>query len=90
MPTVLLSAPYIIPNLDRFRPVLEHYGLELIVAPVQERLEEDQIIALAGQFDGTLCGDDKYSERVMLACLPRLLQRQSHVVGVGGHRPAHS
>ena len=72
MPTVLLSAPYIIPNLERFRPVLEHYGLELIVAPVQERLEEDQIIALAGQFDGTLCGDDKYSERVMLACLPRL------------------
>jgi D-3-phosphoglycerate dehydrogenase len=72
MPTVLLSAPYIIPSLARFRPVLEHYGLELIVTPVQERLEEDQIIALAGQFDGTLCGDDKYSERVMRACLPRL------------------
>jgi D-3-phosphoglycerate dehydrogenase len=72
MPTVLLSAPYIIPSLARFRPVLEHYGLELIVAPVHERLEEDQIIALAGQFDGTLCGDDKYSERVMRACLPRL------------------
>ena len=37
MKTVLFTAPYMIPFLDRFRPVLEGYGIELIVPEVQER-----------------------------------------------------
>jgi D-3-phosphoglycerate dehydrogenase len=61
-----------VPALDRFKPVLAHYGIELIVAPVQERLEEHQILEYAGQFDGALCGDDRYSARVLEACAPRL------------------
>jgi D-3-phosphoglycerate dehydrogenase len=61
-----------IPFVERFRPVFEHYGLELIVADVEERLEEEEILAYAGQFDGTICGDDRYSARVIEACLPRL------------------
>jgi D-3-phosphoglycerate dehydrogenase / 2-oxoglutarate reductase len=72
MPTVLFSAPYMIPFLDRFRPVLEGYGIDLIVAPVQERLEEADILAYAGQFDGAVCGDDRYTARVLEACAPRL------------------
>jgi D-3-phosphoglycerate dehydrogenase len=72
MPTVLLTAPYLIPSIERFRPVFSHYKLDLIVPDVRERLEEDEILAYAGQFDATLCGDDRYSERVMQACLPRL------------------
>ncbi|MBN2044471.1 MAG: phosphoglycerate dehydrogenase [Anaerolineales bacterium] len=69
---VLFSAPYMIPSIDRFRPVLEYYGLEIIQASVVERLEEEEILVYAGQFDGTICGDDRYSERVIKACLPRL------------------
>ncbi len=72
MPTVLVSAPYMIPTIERFRPVLEHYGLELLVADVNERLSEEELLGYAGQFDGALCGDDRYSERVLQACLPRL------------------
>src|SRR5512144_549325 len=72
MPTVLLSAPYMVPLYERFRPVFEHYGLEVIIAPVQERLEEEQILAFAGQYDGALAGDDRYTARVLEACLPRL------------------
>ncbi len=72
MTTILYSAPYMIPVIDRFRPVLEGYGLELIVPDVHERLSEDQILGYAGQFDGTICGDDKYSRRVLEACAPRL------------------
>jgi len=70
--TVLLSAPYIIPYLERFQPVFDRYGLHVIVAPVDERLEEEQLLAYAGQFDGALCGDDRYSARVLEACAPRL------------------
>ncbi len=72
MPTILLTAPYMIPFLDRFRPVFEHYGLEVIVPQVNERMEEDDLLAYAGQFDGTICGDDRYTARVLQACAPRL------------------
>lgn len=72
MPTVLLSAPYMIPFIERFRPVFAHYGLEMIVPTVHERLSEEELLSFAGKFDGTLCGDDRYTERVLKACLPRL------------------
>jgi len=72
MPTVLLTAPYMIPSIERFRPVFEHYGIQAIVPPVQERMEEDDLLAYAGQFDGALCGDDIYTARVLEACSPRL------------------
>jgi D-3-phosphoglycerate dehydrogenase len=72
MPTVLLSAPYLLPFIDRFRPVFAHYGLELIVPEVHERLSEDELLAYAGQFDAALCGDDRFTERVIAACIPRL------------------
>jgi D-3-phosphoglycerate dehydrogenase / 2-oxoglutarate reductase len=72
MPTILFSAPYMIPFLDRFRPVFERYGLDLITPPVRERLEEADILKYAGQIDGAICGDDRYTERVLKACAPRL------------------
>jgi D-3-phosphoglycerate dehydrogenase len=51
---------------------LEAHGLELIIPNVQERLSENEILAYAGEFDGAICGDDRYSERVLKACAPRL------------------
>jgi D-3-phosphoglycerate dehydrogenase / 2-oxoglutarate reductase len=72
MPTVLMTAPYMIPFLDRFRPILAEYGIDLIVPDVQERMEEKDLLKYAGQFDGTICGDDRYTARVIEACLPRL------------------
>jgi D-3-phosphoglycerate dehydrogenase len=61
-----------LPIIDRFRPLLESYGIELVLAPVEERLNESELLACAGTFDGTLCGDDQYTERVLEACTPRL------------------
>jgi len=73
MYTVLFTAPYMIPFLYRFRPVLDKYGIGLIVPDeVQERLEEEDLLKYAGQFDGAICGDDRYTLRVIEACLPRL------------------
>lgn len=72
MPTVLMTAPYMIPFLDRFRPLLADYGIDLIVPDVQERMEEADILKYAGQFDGTICGDDRYTARAIEACTPRL------------------
>jgi D-3-phosphoglycerate dehydrogenase / 2-oxoglutarate reductase len=72
MKTVLLSAPYIMASLDRFMPVFKHYDINTIVADVKERLEESDLMKYAGQFDGVICGDDRFTEQVMSACLPRL------------------
>ncbi len=70
--TILLTAPYMLPFQKRFQPVFDHYGLEVIVPPVQERMEEEDLLRYAGQFDGTICGDDRYTPRVLEACAPRL------------------
>jgi D-3-phosphoglycerate dehydrogenase len=72
MPTILYSAPYMLPFLDRFRPVLEHYGLDLITPEVQERLEESDLLKYAGQIDGVICGDDRFTAHVLEMCVPRL------------------
>jgi len=61
-----------IPVVDRFRPVFSHYGVELIIPPVRERLEEAELLEYAGQFDGAICGDDRFTARVIERCLPRL------------------
>ena len=70
--TVLLTAPYMIPFADRFKPVFEAYNIDLIIPDVHERMEESDLLHYAGQFDGTICGDDRYTERVIEACRPRL------------------
>ncbi|MHB8779517.1 MAG: phosphoglycerate dehydrogenase [Anaerolineales bacterium] len=72
MPTILMTAPYMIPFLDRFKPVFAKYGMDLIVPEVKERMEEDDLLQYAGQFDGAICGDDRYTARVLEACAPRL------------------
>jgi D-3-phosphoglycerate dehydrogenase len=72
MPTVLFSAPYMLPLVERFRPVFDHYGLSLIIPEVHERLGEPELLAYAGKFDGAICGDDRYTQRVLEACAPRL------------------
>lgn len=70
--TVLLTAPYMLPFLERFKPEFKKYDLELIVPQVEERMEEADLLKYAGQFDGAICGDDRYTARVIEACAPRL------------------
>lgn len=73
MPTILFSAPYMLPFVERFRPVFDHYGIDLLLpAEVAERLEEADILKYAGQFDGAICGDDRYTPHALEACAPRL------------------
>ncbi len=72
MPTVLLTAPYMLRIWERVRPVFEAFGLEVLRPEVRERLEEADLMAYAGRFDGALCGDDRFTARVLEACVPRL------------------
>jgi D-3-phosphoglycerate dehydrogenase len=69
---ILMTAPYMIPFMDRFGPVLKHYNINLITPVVNERLEEEELLVYAGKFDGTICGDDRYTRNVLTKCAPRL------------------
>ncbi len=68
---VLVSAPYFQPLIERFRGRLEHAGCELVLPEVKERLEEHHLLELVGDIDGAICGDDRYTARV-IAAAPRL------------------
>lgn len=68
---VLVSAPYMQPVIERFRPMLEENGCELFLPPVNERFEEDDLLQWIEGIDGVICGDDRFTERV-LASAPRL------------------
>lgn len=68
---MLVSAPYFQPVIERFKPVFAEADVELLVPPVRERLNEEELLALVADIDGALCGDDQFTERVLRAA-PRL------------------
>ena len=71
-PKILLSSPYMLPVYDRFRPIFESARIEVVLAPVEERLSEAELLPYAGQVDGVICGDDRFSAHVLEAFAPRL------------------
>jgi len=68
---VLVTAPYMIPVIDRFRPMFDERGIELIVPDVEERMEEDDLLPIIADIDGVIAGDDRFTERV-IAAAPKL------------------
>ncbi|MBE0616359.1 MAG: dihydrofolate reductase, partial [Proteobacteria bacterium] len=68
---IVVTAPYMLPELERFRARLEAHGLDVIAPAVAERLSEEELLQWVPDADGFICGDDRFSERV-LAAAPRL------------------
>ncbi len=68
---VLVTAPYMLPILERFRGFFAEHGIEAIAADVEERMEEADLLPLVGDVDGVICGDDRFTARVFAAA-PRL------------------
>lgn len=64
---ILITAPYMLPVLDEYRAVFKENGIEVVVAPVQERLSEAELLPLVQDVDGVICGDDQFTERVFQA-----------------------
>src|SRR5262249_62000754 len=62
---VLISAPYMLPEIDKFRPRLEAEDVEIVTTRVNERLSEEELLPLVGTIDGAICGDDRFTERVL-------------------------
>lgn len=62
---VIVSAPYAMTCIDRYRRALESAGCDVTVVNVRERLEEDELIQLLPGAHGIICGDDRISARVL-------------------------
>ncbi len=62
---VLVSAPYMVPELDRFRAYLSANDVDVVAAEVTERLNEAELVSLLGVYDGIICGDDRFTSRAM-------------------------
>jgi len=70
---VLISAPYMMPNITSFKRFFEERGHEVIMADVEERLEEEDLEKYAGKYDVAMIGDDRYSPKIVESCGARAL-----------------
>lgn len=68
---VMISAPYMQPVVDRFMSAFNEANLDVFVPPVNERMEVEDLLPLIGDVDGVICGDDRFTRRV-LERAPRL------------------
>ncbi|MFC1812465.1 phosphoglycerate dehydrogenase [Thermodesulfobacteriota bacterium] len=68
---ILVSAPYMQPVIDRFRPFFDEHNIELVIPPVNERLSENELLKWIIDIDGVIAGDDRFTEQVLEAA-PRL------------------
>ncbi|MBI4962529.1 MAG: dihydrofolate reductase [Desulfomonile tiedjei] len=62
---VLVTAPYFQKVYPRYAERMEKLGLDVDLAPVQERLSEEALIPIIEEYDGVICGDDQFSETVL-------------------------
>lgn len=62
---VLITAPYFIPAIDRYRPQFARAGLEPVVVDVVQRLSEAELLPLVADVEAIVCGDDEITARVI-------------------------
>jgi D-3-phosphoglycerate dehydrogenase len=64
---VIISAPYMQPDIDRFRGIFNDESIQLHVPKVSERLSETELLPIVGDVHGIICGDDRITRKVLLA-----------------------
>ena len=62
---VLISAPYLLNDIKLFKEELSSKGIEIDIYPVEERLEEADLLPVIAQYHGVICGDDRFTPNVI-------------------------
>ncbi|OFZ79308.1 MAG: hypothetical protein A2583_00795 [Bdellovibrionales bacterium RIFOXYD1_FULL_53_11] len=62
---VLISAPYFIPVIEKYTAFFKDNDIEVVSVPVKERLEEAELLKCIEGIDGAICGDDRFTARVL-------------------------
>lgn len=64
---ILVSAPYFQPVVEEYRPRFEERNLEVIIPPVKERLNEEELLQWIPGICGVISGDDCFTNQVFEA-----------------------
>lgn len=70
---ILISAPYMMPDIATFQEFYDNLGIRTIIAEVEERLSEDDLLKYQGQYDIAISGDDAFTRKVLSTDGPRAL-----------------
>jgi len=62
---VLITAPYMQPAVERFKPVFKKHNIQIVLPPVKERLTEEELLKHIDGVHGVISGDDHFTERVL-------------------------
>ncbi|WP_291728292.1 NAD(P)-dependent oxidoreductase [Bernardetia sp.] len=62
---VLVSAPYLLNDIEKFRAELEGKNIAFDIYPVKERLEEEDLLKVIHKYDAIICGDDRFTPKVI-------------------------
>jgi len=62
---VLISAPYLQREIKNYKDIFERNGIDLVLPKTRERLSEEELMGIISQIDGTICGDDAFTKRVL-------------------------
>ena len=62
---ILVSAPYMLPEFERFQAFFKENDIEAVAADVNERLEEADLLPIIAEYDGVVCGDDRFTVPVL-------------------------
>ena len=61
---VMVSAPYLKIDIDRFRSWFDEHDMGIYVTEPVERMEEEDLLSIIEEYDGVVCGDDRFTEAV--------------------------
>lgn len=62
---VLITCPQMQKSVDRYRDRFERAGVRIDLPELIQKLSEDELIAIIGDYDGMIAGDDPVSARVL-------------------------
>jgi phosphoglycerate dehydrogenase-like enzyme len=62
---VLVSAPYLLNDIELFREELNSKDVEFDIYPVKERLEEEDLLEVIDKYHAVICGDDRFTPKVI-------------------------
>ena len=65
MSKVLVTCPPALATVDQYRDRLSKHGVEVVLADVVQQLREDELLALVGDIDGMVAGDDQLTAVVL-------------------------
>lgn len=65
MKKILITAPYMIREMDKVRKLFEGEDVFIDFAKVEERLDEPELLQIIKDYHGIICGDDKITKNVL-------------------------